>query len=128
MNGPWLRHTALTVMLLAGGTGAGAGEDPLRSAARQEQSYLLVEFSSTTCPACDEMQPIVSQVLERHPQLQYREIDADLEAGLSRRYEVKCVPVYVVLDPGGEVRFNDVGMRTAEELEEILDQAGVGGR
>ena len=124
----WMHYTLLAWMLLAVGADAGAGEDPLRHAARNEQNYLLLEFTSTTCPACDEMQPVVDQVLAGHPELRFQKIDADLDVELSRRYKVKCVPVYVVLDREGEVRFNDVGMRTAEELEQILRQAGVSGR
>ncbi len=124
----WMHYTALAWMLLAVGADASAGEDPLRHAAHSEQDYLLLEFTSTTCPACDEMQPVVDQVLAGHPELRFQKIDADIEVELSRRYKVKCVPVYVVLDQQGEVRFNDVGMRTAEELEQILKQAGVSGR
>ncbi|HSH68389.1 MAG TPA: thioredoxin family protein [Deferrisomatales bacterium] len=128
MSGPWMRYTAAVWMLLVCGTDARAGEDPLRHAARSKQNYLLVEFTSATCPACDQMQPVVAQVLAGHPELRFQKVDADLEVELSRRYKVKCVPVYVVLDQEGEVRFNDVGMRTAEELEQILKQAGVNGR
>ena len=93
-----------------------------------EQNYLLVEFTSTSCQACDEMQPVLDKVLSRRPLLRFRRIDADHEVDLSRRYAVKCVPVFVVIDPEGKVRFNDVGMRTVEELEQILEQAGVNGR
>jgi thioredoxin 1 len=127
MTRSWAGRVPLLWLLLAVCAGASDGADPLRNEARSRQSYLLVEFVSDSCPSCDEMKPIVDQVLANHPQLRFRKVDADLEVELSRHYEVKCVPVYVVLDRQGEVRFNDVGMRTAEELEQILKQAGVGG-
>jgi thiol:disulfide interchange protein len=52
--------------------------------------------------------------------------DADIEVELAKKYRVRCVPVYVVVDPNGEVKFNDVGMLTESELEEILHRAGLG--
>jgi thioredoxin-like negative regulator of GroEL len=114
--------TAIVITSLLWATSAGA--DPLRTAALDGGRYVLAEFTSATCPACEEMQPIVQSVLAGHPEVQYRAIDADFEPTLSRDYGVKCVPVYVVLSPKGEVLFNDVGMRTAEELEQILKRAG----
>lgn len=116
------------LFLLVGASPTHAEEDLLRSAALNEQRYVLAAFYSDTCPACDEMRPVVSEVLQRYPQVLFQTVDADREVALSRRYEVKCVPVYVVLDTQGKVRFNEVGMRTVQELEQILEQAGVGGR
>ena len=126
MRGLWLAAAAVACMVMS--SSAWAEDDPLRAAARAQQVFLLVEFNSSTCPACDEMRPVVEKVLAGRPDLRFKEIDADLEVELSKNYEVKCVPVYVVIDPEGEVRFSDVGMRTAEELDDILEQAGVGGR
>jgi len=122
-NAVWLGF-----FLCVGASPTHAEEDLLRSAALGEQSYVLAAFYSDTCPACDEMQPVVREVLKRYPQVLFQTVDADREVALSRRYEVKCVPVYVVLDTQGQVRFNEVGMRTVQELEQILEQAGVGGR
>ena len=102
-----------------------AADDPLVSAAAAERRFVFAEFTSVSCPACDEMRPIVDELRAKYPGVVYQQIDADLEPGLSRRYGVKCVPVYVIVSPDGEVRFNDVGMRTTEELEAILAAAGV---
>lgn len=118
----------LGLLLLVAASLSHAEEDLLRSAALSEQSYVLAAFYSDTCPACEEMQPVVREVLKRYPQVLFQTVDADRDVALSRRYAVKCVPVYVVLDSQGKVRYNEVGMRTVQELEQVLEQAGVGGR
>ena len=107
---------------------SGANPDPLVGEATAKKVFVLAEFVSKTCPACEEMRPIVEEVLARHRRVSHQIHDADVEVELAKKYQVKCVPVFVVVNPKGDVRFNDVGMRTAEELEQILRDAGVGPR
>ena len=115
----------LLAPILLVGIASGADRDPIVGAAVDGKTHVFAEFVSQTCPACEEMGPVVRQVLARHPRVVHQVHDADREEDLARKYEVKCVPVYVVVDPKGRIRFNDVGSRTAEELEEILRGAGV---
>jgi thiol-disulfide isomerase/thioredoxin len=93
--------------------------------ARQSGAYVFAEFTSESCPMCQEMVPVIESVLAEHPQVQRVVHDADLEVDLAKKYGVRCVPVYVIVAPSGEIRFNDVGMRSAEELRTILRDAGV---
>ncbi len=117
---------ALLASILLAGVASGADDDPIVGAAIRGKTHVFAEFVSRTCPACEEMGPVVRQVLVRHPRVVHQVHDADREEDLARRYAVKCVPVYVVVDPEGRTRFNDVGSRTVEELEGILRSAGVG--
>ena len=103
-------------------------EDPLEAEARSAGTYVFGEFVSVSCPACEDMRPVIEAVLARHPGLRHQVHDADLEVELARKYEVRCVPVYVVVAPDGRVQFNEVGTRTREELETLLREAGVGDR
>lgn len=103
---------------------AGEPKDPLVAEAQGKRAFVLAEFVSRTCPVCRDMRPVVEAALARHRGVVHQIHDADEEVELSKKYEVKCVPVYVVVDPKGEVRFNDVGTRTAEEFDEILRAAG----
>jgi len=100
--------------------------DPAATAAARK-AYVLAEFVSATCPACEEMSPVVRAVLARHPGVVHQVHDADAEVDLAKKYRVRCVPVYVVVDPEGRVRFNDVGLLTEAELSEILRGAGARG-
>ncbi len=101
-----------------------ASADPLLKAAAAKKAHVLAEFVSATCPACEEMKPVFAEVLRRNPELVHQVHDADEQVELAKKYKVRCVPVYVVVDPQGTVRFNDVGVRTTEELLEILRRAG----
>ena len=130
------RHPFLIAPLLAllalplGGPAPARAEtpDPLVTQATGERVYVFAEFVSKTCPVCDEMAPVVREVLGRYPDVRHQVHDADREVALSKKYKVRCVPVYVVVDPDGAVRFNDVGMFTADELDAILREAGAAPR
>lgn len=99
--------------------------DPIVREATQKKAFVLAEFISQACPACDEMRPVVEALLARHPNLIHQVHDADAEVDLARKYRVRCVPVYLVVDPEGVVKFNDVGVLTQEELDQILRKAGL---
>jgi thiol-disulfide isomerase/thioredoxin len=118
----------VAVILLFGAAahGQGSRKDPIVGDATSGRAFVLAEFVSATCPACDEMRPIVDAVLSRHPEVGHQIHDADIEVELAKKYRVRCVPVYVVVDPNGEVKFNDVGILTESELEEILHRSGLG--
>jgi len=116
---------ALLLALLPFSAVAGEPADPLVAEAVGKQVYVFAEFVSRTCPACREMAPIVEAALGRHRGVVHQVHDADRELALSEKYKVRCVPVYVVVDPKGEVKFNDVGTHSDEELDEILKAAGV---
>ncbi len=120
---------ALSAPALGGSSPARAETpDPLVAQATAERAYVFAEFVSKTCPVCDEMAPVVREVLGRYPDVRHQVHDADTEVALSKKYKVRCVPVYVVVDPEGSVRFNDVGLFTADELDAILREAGAAPR
>ncbi len=117
----------LAGMVLAGPSGAAAPPepDPLVAEALATGRPVLGEFVSETCPACDQLRPALEEVLSRHPHIVHRVHDADKEPELAKKYGVKCVPVIVIIGPDGQVRFNQVGFWTVEELEQVLRDAGV---
>lgn len=112
-------------LFLAAPAGAAEPKDPLLAAATGRHAYVFAEFVSRTCPVCREMRPVIEAAVERHRGVLHQIHDADVEVDLAKKYDVKCVPVYVIVDPTGQVRFNDVGTRTPEELDELLQSAGV---
>lgn len=109
---------------LGGAAWAAEPKDPIVAEALGKQAFVLAEFVSRTCPVCREMRPVVEAAVERHRGVRHQVHDADLEVDLAKKYDVKCVPVYVIVDPKGQVRFNDVGVRTGEELDDLLRAAG----
>jgi thiol-disulfide isomerase/thioredoxin len=120
-----LGRTLLLALWLAAPAVAAEPKDPLLAEALEKHTFVLAEFVSKSCPVCREMRPAVEATLLRHRGLGHQVHDADQEVELAKKYDVKCVPVYVLVDPKGQVRFNDVGTRTEEEFDEILRAAGV---
>lgn len=115
----------LLAVWIAAPASAAQPKDPLVAEALGKHTFVLAEFISRTCPVCRDMRPVVEVTLARHPGVAHQVHDADEDVELAKKYGVKCVPVYVVIDPKGQVKFNDVGTRTAEEFDEILRAAGV---
>ena len=116
---------ALAALALGVAPGRAAESDPIVAEAVRNKAFVFAEFVSASCPVCDEMRPVVESTLARHPEVGHQRHDADLEVDLSKKYRVRCVPVYVIVDPDGRETFNEVGTFTEAELDEILHRGGV---
>ncbi|TWT67072.1 trypsin-like peptidase domain-containing protein [Allorhodopirellula solitaria] len=80
---------------------------------------ILLEFSSSNCPPCRAMQPIVSELIARG--VPVRQVDVQAEPQLVQRYQIRSTPTYVVVQDGREVT-RLVGAQTAAQLYTALKQ------
>lgn len=81
---------------------------------------VLVEFTSTNCPHCETMKPVVAS-LEREG-VPVRRVNVDRERDLAVRYQVRSIPTYVVVT-GGKEQARLVGAQSIETLRRTLEQA-----
>ncbi|MBB3207026.1 thiol-disulfide isomerase/thioredoxin [Rhodopirellula rubra] len=84
---------------------------------------VLLEFSSSNCPPCRAMQPIVSELIARG--VPVRQVDVHSEPQLVQRYQVRSTPTYVILREGREVT-RLVGAQSAAQLRAALQQSPSG--
>jgi S1-C subfamily serine protease len=61
---------------------------------------VLLDFMSTHCPPCREMEPILHELVREGYSV--RQVNVDSEPGAARQYAITCTPTFVVLVDGRE--------------------------
>jgi len=106
-----------TVVLLSVVTGAVVSSANTARGAGQTE---LLDFTATWCGPCQQMEPIVAQlVAQGYP---VRKVDIDQQRDLAAKFRVQSVPCFVVLVNGQEVQ--RTGPTSAANLKQMLDAAG----
>ena len=81
---------------------------------RPDAPWLVLEFSSSTCLACrgtwDKVALLDSDVVA------VQDVDAVADRDLHQRYGIDAVPMVVIADAAGVVRWSTVGEPTATDL------------
>jgi len=80
---------------------------------------VFVDFYAERCGPCKMFAPIVDQFAEKHADWKVLKIDVDENEELARRYEVFSIPTQIIFVKG-EIKFQDVGVRSLEDLEDII--------
>ncbi|MFG0260960.1 MAG: thioredoxin family protein, partial [Novipirellula sp. JB048] len=89
----------------------------VHGAAASASGSILIEFSSTHCPPCRAMQPVIGQLEQAG--VPVRRVDVDSERDLARRYGIRQTPTFVVVAAGNEVT-RLVGTQSLAQLREAL--------
>lgn len=133
-----MRHLAFCLLLWPAVTLASApvtwGEDlpAAMRAAEQRQTLVLVDFYAPWCYSCyfmDENVLTQPELAAYETQLEFVKLDADAPAGAAamKRWKIKFLPSYLVLNAAGEEVGRIAGEQTAEafygELERITRTA-----
>ena len=98
----------------------------LKSALQQaEQTHrpVLVEFHTSWCSPCEEMEREVfprREVAKALANWVSVQVDGDTNAELMRRYAVEAFPTFLALRPDGHVVRQSVGSMTPEEFVEFI--------
>ena len=81
---------------------------------------IVVEFSTTWCPYCKRLAPIVEQIAaEQKDTIKVYYVDTDEEPELAEQYDIMTVPsVFVFLN--GEIKNSSVNPRTKEAVLELI--------
>lgn len=75
-------------------------------------------FTAEWCGPCKKVKPIVEDMKKEG--FQFQIIDADYEQLLVKRFEVKSVPTFILIEDNKEVD-RIVGAKTREELESFIN-------
>ena len=79
---------------------------------------VLVSFSSSHCPPCRAMQPVLAQLQQNG--VPVRHVDVNQEPHLAQRYGIRQTPTFVVVSAGKEVT-RMVGRQSYHDLRAALD-------
>ena len=78
----------------------------------------ILYFTAEWCNPCKRVRPIAEE-LDRDNVIKFQFIDADDNSDLCRKFDIKSVPTFILVEDGKEVkRIN--GAKTREQLEEFI--------
>jgi hypothetical protein len=83
-----------------------------------ELDWLLVLFSSETCLSCHEAREALTPI--RFDRVAVQDLPVETSRAIHDRYSVDAVPIMVLADTDGVVRWSYLGAPPAEALRDIL--------
>jgi len=83
----------------------------------------LKDFYADWCGPCKTQDPILEEVTEDYPDVDFQKVNVDEEQDVANEYQVRSLPTVVVENEDGVVeRF--VGVTQRDEIEAALQKAG----
>jgi thioredoxin 1 len=83
----------------------------------------LKDFYADWCGPCKTQDPILEEIAEDYPDIEFQKVNVDEEQDVANEYQVRSLPTVVVENDDGIVdRF--VGVTQRDEIEAALQKAG----
>jgi thioredoxin 1 len=83
----------------------------------------LKDFYADWCGPCKTQDPILEEIVEDYPDIEFEKVNVDEEQDVANEYQVRSLPTVVVENDDGIVqRF--VGVTQRDDIEEALQEAG----
>jgi thioredoxin 1 len=77
-------------------------------------------FTADWCNPCKKVKPIVEELNRENLGTMSYIIDADIEAELAKKFELRSVPTFILMQDGVEIN-RITGAKTREELLEFIN-------
>jgi thioredoxin 1 len=77
------------------------------------------DFHADWCGPCKKQDPIIDDLEEEHPDVEFERIDVDESPDVAQEYGVRSVPT-IVVEKDGEVVEKFIGLTQANEIEGAL--------
>jgi thioredoxin 1 len=86
-------------------------------------SVSLKDFYADWCGPCKTQDPILDELAEEYPGVNFEKVDVDEEQDVANEYQVRSLPTLVIENDDGIVeRF--VGVTQRDDIEAALQEAG----
>jgi len=76
-------------------------------------------FTADWCQPCKKVRPIVEELSKDMFPNTFQIIDAEIEMALSKKFEIKSVPTFILIKNGEEIN-RITGLQTKEKLIEFI--------
>ena len=84
----------------------------------------LKDFYADWCGPCKTQDPILEDIEEEYPGVEFEKVNVDEQQDVANEYKVRSLPTLIIEDDEGVVeRF--VGVTQADDIESALADAGV---
>jgi thioredoxin 1 len=78
----------------------------------------ILYFTAEWCNPCKRTRPIAEE-LDRDNVIKFQFIDADDNGDLCRKFEIKAIPTFILIEDNKEIRRMN-GAKTREQIEEFI--------
>ena len=78
----------------------------------------ILYFTADWCNPCKRTKPIAEE-LDRDNVIKFQFIDADDNGDLCRKFEIKAIPTFILIEDNKELRRMN-GAKTREQIEEFI--------
>lgn len=86
----------------------------------------LMEFSSTSCPACIKQKPIIEELKSEYKdRINITQIDVYDNEKLSNDYKITLIPTLIFFDSFGNQKYCSEGFMTKEQIISKFNEIGV---
>ena len=83
----------------------------------------LKDFYADWCGPCKTQDPILEDIEDDYPDVEFEKVDVDANQDVANEYSVRSLPTLVVEDDEGELeRF--IGVTQREQIVDALEKAG----
>lgn len=80
---------------------------------------MIYYFTAEWCNPCKKVKPIVEE-MNRESITKFQMIDVDSETELVKRFDIKSVPTFILIQNGIEIK-RITGAQTREQLQDLID-------
>ncbi|MFP4632544.1 MAG: thioredoxin [Halobacteriota archaeon] len=77
------------------------------------------DFHAEWCGPCKQQDPIIDELAEEHPDVEFMKVDVDEEPDVAQEYGVRSVPT-IVVERDGEVVEKFIGLTQASDIEAAI--------
>jgi thioredoxin 1 len=79
----------------------------------------VLYFTADWCNPCKKVKPIVEE-MNKDSITKFQIIDVDLEMELTKKFEIRSVPTFILIKDGKEIK-RTTGAQTRQQLESFID-------
>ncbi len=79
----------------------------------------LMHFTAEWCNPCQMMKPMIAQILEEHPEIEYVMVDIDESGETATDYDIMTVPTFIVFNDGEQTARFSGGMMKKQFIESL---------
>jgi len=83
----------------------------------------IAEFSGIWCNPCQKIKPIIEEISNENPVLQFGVVDVDESWGIAAQYEVKSIPTFLIFQDGELVNSISPQITSKNYLTKVLTEA-----
>ena len=84
-------------------------------------SPVIVDFYATWCGPCKMLSPILEEIAETEKDVKILKVDIDDNMELAQKFGIMSVPTLMLFKDGEEYG-REIGLKSKQDLEEIIDE------